>query len=256
MNWRLTVPLTGLVLLLQPLVARAEVSVQLDRQGQVKRVIYLTGHSRQGAVIWGQVRARVPLERMLNPLGDTYGDLAPTIATHPVTGNPWVVWPRNEGNQKRLMLSIWEGQRWSVPVQVAVPDLMGYDQLEPRLVFDAAGAPYLVYAEKAPKGRVLFTTLARGAWTPPLLLSRPQVDSSQPATAMQGSDLMLAYHTPAGQVSMALEASRLVDTAINLMDSPIPPGAQPGPDDPYFPGNSGSGSRGGSGNEDPFLQMK
>jgi hypothetical protein len=197
----------------------------------------------------------VPLEAMLNPLGDTYGDLAPTIATHPMTGNPWVVWPRNEGNQKRLMLSAWEGQRWSVPVRVAIPDLMGYDQLEPRLLFDAAGVPYLVYAEKSPKGRVLFTTLARGAWTPPLLLSRPQEDSRQPSTALQGGDLMLAYRTPAGTVSMTLEASRLVDSALGLMDSPIPPGAQPGPDDPGFPGGSGPGSR-GPGSDDPFLQMK
>jgi hypothetical protein len=259
MNWRLMVPLAGFVLLLQPLPARAEVSVQLDRQGNVKRVVYLTGHSRKGAVIWSQVRARVPLEAMLNPLGDTYGDLAPTIATHPVTGNPWVVWPRNEGNQKRLMLSMWDGQRWTTPVRVATPDLMGYDQLEPKLVFDAAGAPYLVYAEKAPKGRVLFTTLARGAWTPPLLLSRPQEDSSEPATAMQGSDLMLAYQTPAGRVNLALDASRLVDGALSLMDSPIPPGAQPGPDDPGVPGGAGPGGRGGPAEprkDDPILQMK
>jgi hypothetical protein len=67
---------------------------------------------------------------------------------------------------------------------------------------------------------------------------------------------MLAYHTPTGRVSMALEASRLVDGALSLMDSPIPPGAQPGPDDPAFPGGSGPGGRGGPGKDDPFLQMK
>lgn len=253
---RLRVPFAGLILALQPLLAHAEVSVQVDRQGNVKSVHYLTGKSWRGKVIWGQVRARVPLETMLNPMGDTYGDLAPTLATHPITGQPWVVWPKNEGNQKRIMISTWNGKRWTVPARVAVPDPMGYDQLEPRLVFDASGTPYLVFTEAAPNGRVLFTTLVNGVWTPPLLLSDPAVDSRQPTTAIQGSELLLAYGTPAGKVSLSLEASRLVDSAINLMDSPIPPGSQSDPGDQDLPG--GQGGRGGPGEpgENPFLQVQ
>lgn len=254
---RLRVPFAGLILVLQPLLAHAELSVQVDRQGNVKSVHYLTGRSARGKVIWGQVRARVPIEAMLNPLGDTYGDLAPTLATHPLTGYPWVVWPKNEGNQKRIMVSTWNGRRWTVPARVAIPDPMGYDQLDPRLVFDEAGIPYLVFAEAAPKGRVLFSTLVSGVWTPPLLLSDPAVDSRQPTTAIQGSELMLAYGTPTGRVSLALEASRLVDTAISLMDSPIPPGSQSGPGDQGLPGDPGGrGGPGGPGNEDPFLQVQ
>jgi len=254
---RLGVAFAGLILVLQPPLARAEVSVQVDRQGNVKSVHYLTGKSGRGKVIWGQVRARVPLEAMLNPLGDTFGDLPPTLATHPRTGRPWVAWPKNEGNQKRIMVSAWNGKRWSVPVRVAVPDPMGYDQLSPGLVFDAAGVPYLVFSEAAPKGRVLFTTLVRGVWTPPLLLSDPAVDSRQPTAAIQGSDLRLVYSTPTGQVSLALDASRLVDGAISLMDSPIPPGSQSGPGDSDAPGGSNPpGGAGGAGDQDPFLQVQ
>jgi hypothetical protein len=256
MSRRLKVSLAGLILMAHPLVALAEVSVQLDRQGKVRRVHVLTGSSRRGTVVWGQVRARVPLEAMLNPLGDTYGDLAPTVATDPLTGNPWAVWPRNVGNQKRIVLSIWDGKRWTAPVPVAVADPMGYDQVNPGILFDAAGVPFLVYSELSPKGRVLFTTVAREAWTPPLLLSSPQVDSREPVAAMDGENLKLGYRTPTGQVSVSFEAGRLIDSALSLMDSPIPPGSQSGPGDPQLPGGSKSGGQGGPGDEDPFLQIE
>jgi hypothetical protein len=252
---RLKVPFAGLILVLLPLLAHAEVSVQLDRQGKVKRVNILTSGARRGGGVWSQVRPRVPLEYMLNPLGDTYGDLAPTVAMHPLTGNPWAVWPRNEGNQKRLMVSAWDGHRWTVPQTVAQPDPMGYDQLTPYLVFDAEGRPYLVYGEKSPKARVLFTTLLEGRWSPPLLLSDPVIDSSFPNAAIQEGDYKLVYRTPTGSSSLSIETSRLVDGAISLMDSPIPPGAQPGPGGPDFPGGGGSGN-GGSEDRDPFLQVE
>ena len=216
--------------MLLPVVAQAEVSVQLDAQGGIRRVNVLTREKRSGLqVIWGQVRGRQPLQLLLNPLGDTYGDLAPVVTRHPATGHPWVVWPRNEGNQKRIVLSIWDGKAWTAPVRIAQVDLMGYDQLNPRLVFDPAGVPLLVYTEAAPDSRILFTNLARSAWTPPLLLSDLQVDSRAPDSVLQGEDLVVSYQTPAGQVTRKLPTSYLVDSAVNLMDSPIPPGAQPVP---------------------------
>jgi len=226
----------GLLMLL-PVMVQAEVSVQLDRQGRIRRVNVLTRESPARQVIWGQVRGRQPLQVLLNPLGDTYGDLAPVVTKHPATGHPWVVWPRNEGNQKRIVLSFWDGKSWTAPARIAPADLMGYDQLNPRLVFDAAGVPLLVYTEAAPDSRVLFATLARGVWTPPLLLSDRQVDSRTPSSVLQGSDLVVSYETPAGRVTRMLPTSYLVESAVNLMDSPIPPGAQPTP--PELPGGGG-----------------
>lgn len=236
----------GLLMLL-PAAARAEVSVQVDHQGRIRRVNVLTRESAGRRVIWGQVRGRQPFSALLNPLGDTYGDLAPVVATHPATGRPWVVWPRNEGNQKRIVLSLWDGKAWTEPARIAPADPMGYDQLNPRLVFDAAGAPLLVYTEAAPDARVLFVTVSRGVWTPPFLLSDRQVDSRTPSAALQGTDLVVSYETPAGRVTKMLPTSYLVERGVNLMDSPIPPGAQPTP--PESPGGSDEPS-------DPFVMHR
>jgi hypothetical protein len=215
----------GVGLLLLPILAHAEVSVQLDRQGNFKRVVYLTHGSGSREVTWGQVRARVPLEQQLNPLGDTYGDLAPTLATHPVTGFPWVAWPRNEGNQKRIVISSWDGTRWTVPVSIAMPDPLGSDQIEPRLLFDPTGLPLLVFTEAAPQARILFSTLARGVWTPPLQLSPKSIDSRHSVVTLSGATLVVTFATPTGQVTRQVPTTVLVESATNLMDSPIPPGA-------------------------------
>lgn len=223
----------GLLLALAPAAVRAEVSVIVDGHGRVRRVVFLTKDGSRSSVVWKQVRPRVPLEELLNPLGDTTGDLAPSIAVHPQTGRPWVVWPRNEGNQKRLVYSVWEGKGWSPPQAVAIPDIMGWDQIEPRLLFDPEGTPYLLFTEASRNARILFTTLSRkGGWTPPLALTDGTVDSRGPLAALLGSDLKVSWSTPTGTVTQVLSAGALLETANNLMDSPIPPGSSTSPDQP------------------------
>jgi hypothetical protein len=226
----------GLLLVLLPAAARAEVSVLVDAKGRVKRVVYVTRDTGRSAVVWKQVRPRVPFESLLNPLGDTTGDLPPSIAIHPQTGRPWVVWPRNEGNQKRLVYSTWDGKAWTLPQRVAAPDIMGWDQIEPRLLFDPAGTPYLVFTEAARNGRILFSTVARGVWTPTLPLSDGTIDSRSPGAAVLGDDLKVTWSTPTGVVTKTLPTTALVERATSLMDSPIPPGSNPKPDDPEPPG--------------------
>jgi len=231
------------VLALVPAAVRAEVSVMLDSRGRVKRIVVM---SRGGAdSIWGQVRARVPLETMLNPLGDTRGDLAPTIAIHPKTGQPWAIWPRNEGNQKRLVISYWTGKGWSEPQPIAAPDLLGSDQVEPRLVFDTAGTPFVVFTESSRPSRIRFLTVARGTWTPALSLSDESVDSRAPLAALtgDGTGLNVRWATPAGETSRLLPTAVLIESATNLMDSPIPPGATSSPDAPGGGGTEEPGDR-------------
>jgi hypothetical protein len=223
----------GVLLALVPGAARAEVSVLVDGQGRVRRVVYITRDNTRSAIVWKQVRPRVPLEELLNPLGDTTGDLAPSIAVHPRTGLPWVVWPRNEGNQKRLVFSTWNGKGWTPPQPVAVPDIMGWDQMEPRLLFDTEGTPYLLFTEAARNGRILFTTLARGGvWTPPLPLTDGTIDSRSPLALLLDKALKVSWSTPIGTVTQVLSTATLLEAANNLMDSPIPPGSGPTPDDP------------------------
>jgi hypothetical protein len=59
-------------------------------------------------------------------------------------------------------------------------------------------------------------------------------------------------------VSLSLEAARLIDSAVNLMDSPIPPGSQSGSGDSGLPGGSGppGGGQGEPGGGDTFLQVQ
>jgi len=246
MNHRRFLLCAGLVLALLPAAARAEVSVLLDGHGRVKRVVYLTKEAGRSGGVWRQVRPRVPFDTLLNPLGDTTGDLSPSIAVHPGTGQPWVVWPRNEGNQKRLVVSAWNGKAWTAPQAIAIPDIMGWDQVEPHLMFDSAGTPYLLFTEAARNGRILFTTVARGVWTPPLPLSDGNVDSRSPGAALVGDDLQVTWSTPAGVVSKLLPTAGLVRSATNLMDSPIPPGSTTKPNDPRPPGG---------GDEEPAEQL-
>jgi len=217
------------VLALLPAAARAEVSVVTDGRGRVKRVVVMT-KGADGA-IWGQVRSRVPLEAMLNPLGDTLGDLAPTLAIHPKSGQPWAIWPRNEGNQKRLVVSYWTGKAWSAPQPIVAPDLYGSDQVEPRLVFDGAGTPYVIFTESARPSRIRFVTVAKGTWTPALSLSDEKIDSRSPLAALtgDGTGLNIRWTTPAGETTRTLPTAVLVESATNLMDSPIPPGSTTSP---------------------------
>src|SRR5437867_12895120 len=112
MNRRLLSLCVGLVLFLLPAAARAEVSVQLDQQGRVKRIVYLTRGSGAGAEIWGQVRGRLPLEVMLNPLGYNLGDLAPAIALNPPTGAPMVLCPQNVRHHSRRVYSSFPNRTW------------------------------------------------------------------------------------------------------------------------------------------------
>lgn len=232
-------------LLLIPALALAEVSVKLDREGRLKKVVYRTKIKKHSATVWGQVRKHVPLEHMLNPLGDNLGDLPPTIARHPETGYPWVVWSANVANQKLIVIASWTGSGWTAPAPiVTVPDPMWRDQLDPFLAFDASGRPYLVWWVDASVAKVYFSTLRGDAWTPPLLLSDPAVDSRHPALALEGADVKLVYETPGGPSLKVLGAMSLVQSANDLMDSPIPPGEIP--DDPDAP-------PGGDDGEDPIF---
>jgi hypothetical protein len=230
-----------------PSVTLAEVSVKLDHKGRLRKVIYRTREKGPSPVIWGQVRRYLPLRVLLNPLGDNLGDLPPMIVLHPETGHPWVVWSRNIANQKRIGFAMWDGEAWTEPsLVVATPDPMGYDALDPFLTFDRSGAAYLVWWVDAPVAKIYFSTLYRGSWTPPLQVSDPTVDSRRPSLVIDGPDATLVYETPSGQSFHLLGAHELVEAANNLMDSPIPPGNQPGPG-----GEPGGGSDTG---DDRFIK--
>lgn len=219
----------ALALLLAPCLAQAEVSVQIDPDGTYRRWMYINHPGR--SLVWGQVRPHLPLEVLLNPLGDVLGDLPPVIGTHPASGRPWVFWSRNVANVKELVLSTWGDSGWTAPQRI-VPagGPIPYDELDPALIFDAGGAPYLVWWRAEQIGQVYFSTLVRGAWSPPLRLSAAAVDSRRPTILLDGTTARISFQTPAGTVTRTYETAVLVESATNLMDTPIPPGYTPPPD--------------------------
>lgn len=221
----------ALALLLVPALAQAEVSVKLGPDGTYRRWVLLTPRGRH--VVWAQVRPNLPLEVQLNPLGDVLGDLPPVIGTHPTSGRPWVFWSRNVANVKELVFSTWGDAGWTVPQRIVpVGGPIPYDELDPAVGFTADGAPYLVWWRAEERGQVYFSTLVRGVWSPPLRLSDPAVDSRRPTILIDGWTARISFRTAAGTVTRSIETAVLVESAVDLMDTPIPPGYEPPPDDP------------------------
>ena len=152
----------ALALSVLPGLALAEISVQTDHQGHFRRLVVLTRGSGSSRVVWGQLRRGVPLERMLNPLGDNLGDLPPKIVFNPATGAPWVFWSMNIANQKRMGYSFWSGTGWTPPTPiVATPGPYYYDEVDPSVGF-ALGTPYLVWWRAEPTAKVYLSILVAG----------------------------------------------------------------------------------------------
>jgi hypothetical protein len=243
--------LVALSMLLLPAVALAEVSVQLDKDGKFKKVHVITQGKGKSAVVWGQVRKYLPLEVMLNPLGDNLEDGAPHIALHPKTGYPWVVWSMNIANQKRLGFATWDGTRWTNPTRVVdLPGPMGYDQFDPQISFTPLGVPILTWWVEAPIAGVYFSTLIDGRWSPPLPLSDRDVDSRCPVHSLGdgGEELQVAYDTPIGTLTSTYSTKTLLEMSLSLLDNPIPPGVDPDPGDDGpgdLPDPSGTGESSG-----------
>jgi len=235
--------LVSAALLMLPTIAAAEVSVQLDDTGKVKRVFVLMPRRGGAQAVWSQVRTHAPLEQILNPLGDILGDLAPQIRTDPVSGNPWAMWSMNVANQKQVGYSFWTGTAWSVPRRIVTqPDPYYYDEINPSFALDLGGRPYAVWERAESAHAVYLSLMFQGVWTPPLLVSDEGVDTRRPTIELQGSSVVITYETAAGAQRRTYDSIVLLGIATKLMDTPIPPG-QDGK------GGSGGSDDGGGGDK-------
>ncbi len=233
-----------LALLLPAGLTQAEVSVELGQAGTVKHTFFISQQRAGTTLYWTQVRARVPQAQLLNPLGDVRGDSKPFVRVHPVTGAPWVVWSVNIDGVKRVGIAEWTGKSWTSPRLVTAGNPFGWDELDPTIAFDDLGTPFIVWwrAEQTP--RVYFSTMVGGTQTPPLAIGAEDVAGKYPRISVRGSTAMIRYKTPAGPATAIYDASILLESAANLMDSPIPPGFKP-PSDGGPGDNQGNGPRGG-----------
>lgn len=235
-------------LVLLPSTVLAEVSVQLDAHGNYKRYWYLVTGRGRFASYWRQVRAHLPPQVVLNPLGDTYGDGPPTIQISPVTGFPWVIWAKNFGNIQQLAYSRWDGAKWTEPALIDPGRPLVFPDQEPAFAIDSSGRPFLVWTRAEQTAKIYFSTLIEGKWSPAVLLSNPDVDSRAPSITLNGRAALITYRTPAGTVSMTYETGILVDSAASLMDNPIPPLVTPTPSPAPDPNGGGGGPKGANRN--------
>ena len=233
---RIRLLVMALALLWMPRLVQAEVSVLVDQEGRFKKLVYITTGGEGHRAVWRQVRPSVPLEHLLNPQGDTLGDLPPIFRFHPLTGHPWAVWSMNVANQKVIGVAAWGAAGWTVPGRVVTaPDPYFYDQVEPSLAIDDGGRPFLVWTRKEPIPQIYFSTLIRGVWTPPLRVSTPEIGGRAPSITVTGTIATITYETDSGPVVQTYEAAILLQSAANLMDTPIPPGNVPDPGSPGTP---------------------
>ncbi len=235
-------------LLLLPSLALAEISVQLDGRGNYRRTWFLTAARGRSPVIWEQVRPHLPPSVLLNPLGDTYGDRMPVIKFSPLTGYPWVVWPKNFGNIRQLAFSTWDGRKWTEPSLVIPGVPLVYDDQDPALAIDPAGTEFLVWSRAEQTAKIYLSLLIQGRWAPAMLVSDASVDSRAPSIVLSGAVALITYRTPAGPVTKSYQTLRLVESAASLMDNPIPPlysppVAPPGADPTTGGGGGGGGAR-------------
>jgi len=240
------VPL-GLLLLLFAAPLSAEVSVVTDAQGKYVKTLLLTGSRDGHRVVWGQVRSGVDPSALLNVRGDRTGDSRPVIAEQPGTRQPWVLWSVLDGHDREIAFSTWSGGRWQEPRLLETSD-NPYDDLDPRLAFDAAGNPVVVWWRKEPIPRVYLSLYLQGVWTPAYPVSDATVPGREPSLRLSGALAVVTFRTPLGQTVLFLDLRGLLMSpeGNGPLDGPVPPPDQrpnPGGDGIRdFPDKPGSGS--------------
>jgi len=230
----------GLLLVLFAAPLCAEVSVVTDARGRYLKTLFLTESRGVRRVIWGQVRGGADPSTLLNLRGDRMGDSRPVMAEQPGTRQPWVIWSAGDGHDREIAFATWSGGHWQGPQFLERAD-NPYDDLDPRLAFDAAGNPLVVWWRREPIPRIYLSLLLNGAWMPPYPVSDAAVPSRHPSLRMSGTQAVVSFRTPQGQTVLFLNLQTLVmlPDGNGPLDGPVPP-----PDQRPSPGN-GDGLDGG-----------
>ncbi len=198
--------------------ARAEVSAQVDWEGNYLRMVLQTNGSAKNLRIWSVQRLasdRVPL----NPLGDLNGDLWPEIEENPRDRNhPWVVWSRFDGEEYDLAWSRWQARAWT-PTEWVLPQSAGVgDDLDPDVVFDSTGRPFMVWwRDEEAGGRVYLTLFLETRWMTAWPVSDAGQDSRYPKITLESDNrIRVDYLTPDGPVTRWVVFSRPDSITDNL----------------------------------------
>jgi hypothetical protein len=167
--------------------------VRMVRDGRLSSVWLAPGRTSRVATDGERI--------LLNQAGARRGDGTPSIAVHPLTRLPWAVWSYNEGGDRELALSLFDGHSWSAPILLG-NSANGVDDLEPKLAFSPAGQPYIVSWRLSPDGAdqsVWVTTRSSlGEWLDPVRLTSARLRASRPSVLVSGNALVVAYDSDRG----------------------------------------------------------
>jgi len=222
--WMVRSAFAGLLLVLSTAPLFAEVSVATDSRGKYLKTLFLTESRGARRVIWGPVRGGADPSTLLNLRGDQMGDSRPVIGEQPGTRQPWVVWSAGDGHDMEIAFATWSGGHWQGPQLLETAD-NPYDDLDPRLAFDAAGNPLVVWWRREPIPQVYMSLFLGGAWTPPFTISDPAVPSRHPSLRISGTRAVVSFRTPRGRTVLFLDlqpGSVFLEGA-GPMDGPVPP---------------------------------
>ncbi len=155
----------------------AEVRVRTRADGEYLATVIVPGGPPWQQGIWGtrlRVASRGGDSSLLNPQGDRYGDLAPTVAERSIAPHhPWVVWSRFNGQDYDLVYSSWR-YAWGEISPVTRAQLDG-DDLDPSIGFSDHGQPVLAWWNRDLEdgsGAVYYSVFQRRRWSEPVRVSR------------------------------------------------------------------------------------
>jgi len=190
------------LLLLAGVDPRAEVAVRTDRTGQYVGTEMITTGLRGEPVVWG-LRGRLARRiDVLNAKGDLIGDLWPVITESSLAPNyPWVVWSRFNGSDYDLAWSRWNPGGWQPVEPVLAGPQVGND-LDPDLAFDPEGHAFLTWSRQVDEtAQIQVSVWMKHAWSTPIVVSEPDVDSRYPAILAAGNGAVdIEFATPDGLV--------------------------------------------------------
>jgi hypothetical protein len=190
--------------------ARADVSAEVDWQGNYVRMVVVSQFSVTGIKLWTPTLPSWGPYRPLNPDGDRNGDLWPVMREDPLGGvRPWIVWGRFTGSDYDLAWSRWSGSGWTPIRWLESAPRPGAD-LDPDLTLDKSGRPYVAWwSDEDGLGRVYFSMYLDTQWMGAYLVSDPEIDSRDPiVTVGDDGTITVSYLTPRGRESRTVRLIR------------------------------------------------
>ncbi len=178
--------------------SRAEVGVALDAglaRGAYVQII-VDDPSPVGTA-WRRFSV-TPSRVVLNAQGEANGDGNPDFVLNSVSGLPIVAWARNNADNYDVVVSAFSGGAWSTP-QVVVGS--SANELDPRIVVDAAGTVHLLYwVDTGTTQRVYYRHAPSdlSSWSAAIPVSGLGEAACRPGAAIHDGVLRVAYEVHPG----------------------------------------------------------